>query len=167
VVSGRYLFIDFDGVVNALNPRIAREEWDEIKATKMRGFSIHYAPAVVEAVEKLSADGVNVVWLTTWCEHTVEFGPLGFSEHPYIGSQERIECMGWWKWEALQNYVKGVPDDALIAWCDDDLSYSARMDPTITEFLAADRVLGISPHDWPGLTRDQIAALFEHFEVSP
>ena len=166
-MADRYLFLDFDGVINALNPRIAREEWGEVESTNLRGFTITYAPAVVAAVEALSAAGVHVVWLTTWCEHTAEFPPLGFSDYPYIGREERVDnsICDWWKWEALREHVKTLPGDALIGWCDDDLSYSARLQPEIAEFLATDRVLGISPHYWPGLTRDQIAALFTHFGV--
>ena len=166
-MTARYLFIDFDGVINALNPRFAREEWGEVETTKLRGFSITYAPEVVRAIEALAADGVHVVWLTTWCEHTAEFGPLGFTAHPYIGSEARVgyRGSGWWKWQALREHVETLPADAVIAWCNDDLDFSVREQPEIGEFIQERGVLAISPHDWPGLTRDQIAALFTHFSV--
>ncbi len=162
-MSERHLFLDFDGVINGLSTTSVRDEWGDVVSARMQGFPISYAPELVRAIETMATAGVTVTWLTTWCEHTADFPQFGFAPRPYLGAVDY--GLPWWKWPALQDHVASLPPDALIGWCDDDLAESAQFDPTIRDFIGQERVLGISPHGWRGLTRKHIADLRTHFGI--
>lgn len=160
----KYLFIDFDGVVNALSRQAASESWEDIRQDRLLGYPIHYAPELVQGIEQMAAEGVNVVWLTTWCEESVGFAKLGFDAHPYLGEQARItHGRTWWKWDELQKFLADKASDTLIGWCDDDMFEVATYDPSLREFLEGPSVLGICPFSRFGLTPEHVEQLRDHF----
>ena len=163
-VREKYLFIDFDGVVNALSRDACLEAWGNISKTRLQGFPIHYAPELVQDIERMSSDGVNVVWLTTWCEDSAAFTRFGFNVHPYLGVRNRIAYgVPWWKWEELQKFLETKSGDVLIGWCDDDLMQYVRYDRTLQDFLNQPNVMGLTPFSRTGMTPEHIDMLRVHF----
>lgn len=162
----RYLFLDVDGVINAIHPPAHARVWSDSTTTNVTHFPVTYSPTLVEDIEMVGEMGVEIVWLTTWLDDTRELPVLGFGKYPYLGDGFHTEELPgeWWKWNALQAFVQDLPEgDHRFAWIDDDLDYSARCQPEIAAFLETAGVLGICPKTEVGITPTHLASVQAFF----
>lgn len=177
-----FLFIDFDGVINAFHHDHIRHKRTNLTCAG-DSYKINYDPAIVYAINKLSRAGVVVVWLTTWVDgaNNSVFDSLGFDRFPFIGKVDRD--VTWWKWNVLKETILDtawfMPDGpySKVVWIDDDLGSVTRMEAMdwsssdsphnpVTNFLARENVMGISPPSNNGITLTDIETIKTFLELS-
>ena len=120
------LVLDFDNVINAYdayqyNPQ--KYETTNLQHNNER-YNVYYDPEVINKINQLgSHDDIDIVWLTTWFDHTNQFEILGLenfvSIKPIDMNQNDIHLGFLWKATALDNYLS---DHHYVEsfWFDDD-----------------------------------------------
>lgn len=142
--------LDVDGVINCLDH--TSSDWPTYTQIVARGYTIHYAPALVAQIAELHHSGkVEVWWLTTWRNHANIHLAEAFglpqlqvaNTNPEYSVRDR-----WWKLPVAQRVVRQT--GRRIIWTDDDL----QIDPEALQWVAyrKGQVLGISPNPDHGLT---------------
>lgn len=154
------VFLDVDGVINAVTWKREKEVpagWPEHKQVKVNGFTITYAPELINRLNALAArDDVTFHWLTTW-EHDA---PNILSEQIGLNGKDwpvlvdprpsvKFSDYSWWKLYAAKKHA--LDSENRIVWIDDDL-----YDTTAREWLATQgaRILAVQPSSHIGVTRD-------------
>lgn len=122
-------FLDIDGVINSW-PKPPEDTTWGFKNVEILGYSIWYAPELIEFIDQIHfSGGAEVRWLTTW-EHRANdhFAPaVGLSnrfevhENPYAW-RFGDSGPGWWKADVVERFRQENPDTPII-WTDDDISY--------------------------------------------
>jgi hypothetical protein len=138
------LYLDVDGVLNAW---YADHMWGALKEGVGGVYTIKWAPAMVEELNKLDVD---LVWLTTWRDEAPEtIAPLLGVKlpsrvlHPLSGVTTFPSM--WWKFEAVRHDQEQNPGRFL--WFDDELEIHHVIYAQKTNGLAlpVDHNLGITP----------------------
>ena len=128
------LYLDFDGVVNALSRnkgmRVGSTGWDDWISKHIRPlyasgrYLVNVATGLVDEINDLSDMGVDVVWLSSWNSDTQVFSDkLGFHEFRYVqtGPLGVMEStFEEWKLDPLLEDVYDYPVDT-VAWAEDNL----------------------------------------------
>lgn len=154
------IYLDVDGVINAVSGRAPSKKfagWDDYREEWVKGFRIHYSPALTEALNGLAArDDVTIKWLTTWRHEAAQqlsaaIGINGADWEVLDGDLHAWGGDGWWKLTAIRDDL-----DGRAIWIDDDLS----MELSAMKWAAGhDELLIISPGTTIGLTRNNIEAI--------
>lgn len=130
--------LDFDGVINALSKRGDRNVWDDWRSADIEvpdngTYPLLWANEVVELVQEAVTNGVSVVWLTTWREHTKLLPKVidGLPDGLPWWDEITIESFGYkldpmrvlgQKWKAQVAQAMLSPDTPVL-WTDDNLSH--------------------------------------------
>lgn len=168
--SGRVaLVVDVDGVVSPVHP--AGAVWgDEVTAGHLFG-PVRVSPALCERLDALAAlPGVVPLWLTSWpAESRARMDPFPGRDWAAVIEQEDFrdrvldeDRLGWWKWDALREWLHQRRDVTSLVWCDDHLGLpvwradveldDARPDVGVDEPRPRPLVSALEPEDEPFLT---------------
>lgn len=119
------VLLDFDGVVNAISKNPPknihpRETWHSTTCYEQKAYPIMYSETVVNFFNELSREH-DVVWLTTWREHTEQFrSKLGFSDFPFADEiTHRPDPLEWWKYGVAKKLIEDKP----FVWIDDEFKH--------------------------------------------
>ena len=151
------LYLDVDGVLNAVNFGLPQWGWGDPTRVEVNGWPITHSPDLVAAINEVAATpGIGVYWLTTWCHDAPsKLAPaLGLqgADWPVVGYDRwrSDDHKAWWKLLAIQEHLDGFEGGVL--WIDDDLHY----DRAAVEWLRDNPlVLGLCPRTENGITRRQ------------
>jgi hypothetical protein len=155
------VIVDVDGVVSAVHPK-APIWGDEADAGRVFG------PVLVSATlsARLNAlhalPGVECWWLTSWSsEMRVAMRDFPGQDWGVIAEPpSRLGSRGWWKLDAVVEWLSAHPDVKSIAWCDDHLRGGR---PRKVRMVLAGRgvedVLLEAPRTNVGLTPEHLARL--------
>lgn len=163
------VYLDVDGVINAVYPSDSSPEWGWSRPGENRrasGFPIHYSPELVAALNELAArPHVRFHWLTTWLDHAPRYLTRRIGLHgkdwPVVGKMHmysRDAGISWWKLAAIQEHVD--PSNRIV-WIDDDL-----IDDGAREWAASlgDRILLVQPDPYVGITKDMFKFIDDWIE---
>lgn len=138
-----YLFLDVDGVLNALDG-LNRGDWPDFKKHKVhlpipgysewRKFTVRVSPKMCQALAELPVD---IRWATTWEDQAnATLRELtGFPKHPVacrVGETEQtmqglVVVEKHWKWLDIQVQLEADPRP--LVWIDDeDIPWNAAAD---------------------------------------
>ena len=144
------LFLDIDGVLNALHEsawddsvktdvQVPVEKWG-LASSVYETFEMNISPTIGE---RLLATGVDIVWLTTWCDDAnTLISPLcGLpSDLPVAG------ILDWhrdWKHEAIMDFYDSC--DEPFVWVDDEaIPEEHTLDPERVLCIRTDSATGIT-----------------------
>lgn len=158
-----HLYLDIDGVLNAYERHVVRDEflrWPEYVAYGRE----YVAPAMIEALNGVIADyDVNVYWLTTWESGAGDFGKMigleGSESWPWLPALGHGH-QGWEKFDSIRRHVaQSLPDVAY--WIDDDLLH----EPEARVWAQQTGVNWIAPHGLHGITPENIASMRASFSA--
>jgi hypothetical protein len=140
------LFLDVDGVLNAVNPT---GQWPDLKRARVNRFPICWSPTVVEFFNELSTR-VEILWLTTWEERAQELlAPvLGLRAFQLAAEDTDPLSIHWWKHTVVQQWWENDPRPFI--WVDDELA-DADSVPEWLGQLPEGQALAISPDFNDGL----------------
>ncbi len=150
------IYLDVDGVFNAVTRRVPDWGWDTHQTKKVHGYPIMWSPEFVAAINAVAkTPGVGVYWLTTWCHAAPQvLAPaLGIdgADWPVVGCEHwRRRSIGlpWWKHLAIVEHLADF--DGPVLWIDDDHG----VDPACRAWLAGQpQVLAMAPNTSVGVTR--------------
>jgi hypothetical protein len=158
------LYLDVDGVINAVHPGTPPFGWPESSRQRINGYPITWAPAFVDLLNRVAeTPGLGVYWLTTWCfdAPSILAPALGLKgeKWPVVGYDHwrRATGLPWWKHLAIVEHLDGFTGPVL--WIDDDHG----SDPACRAWLSGQpQVLTMDPVTSLGVTRDQ-ATIIERF----
>lgn len=159
----RRIYLDFDGVVNALGPDQLPGAWDryqvrKVPATNVFGFPTRFptrcAPGVLDAIRRWHHAGVDIVWASTWRVDTASISAtwdlprlpfLEWKDHPAFDESKGAAVA-----EHFENDPAGV-----CVWIDDDLG--AGPDSTgAVAWAGAHQVHTLTPMPALGLTQAHV-----------
>ena len=168
-MSAPVWLLDFDGVINALSKRGDRNVWDTWSSDRIADphgsdvmYPILWSPSVVEVISEAVDRGVNVVWLTTWREHTallpdvVKGLPRGlpwWDEDTLKDAGGKLDPMRVLNQAWKAEVARGLLDpDVPVLWTDDNLDWILRAQdrswflrrPGGTSFIAPNANIGLS-----------------------
>lgn len=155
------VIMDVDGVVSAVHPRAST--WgDEVDVGRVFG-PVLVSPTLISRLDALHAlTGVECWWLTSWTSEMRgrmrAFPGEGWSVLAEPDQQSKEP--GWWKLNAVCEWLRDRPDVKSIAWCDDHLRGGPPR--AVRRALAGcgvEDVLLEVPHTDVGLTPDQLTRL--------
>ena len=117
------LFLDVDGVLNAIPYQRGPDQFDDFQQTRIMGVLITYSKKMGERIKALDAD---VVWLTTWQHKANEHirHLYGWEEFPVVVAHPESYDSPWWKSKTAQRHLES--SERPLIWIDDDLSYGER-----------------------------------------
>lgn len=158
------LYLDVDGVLNAVTREVPDWGWDAHRRKVVNGWPITYSPDLIAVLNRIAkTPGLGVYWLTTWCHEAPNFlaPALGIdgADWPVVGFEhwQRARPRSWWKLAAIQEHLDGF--DGGVVWIDDDHGY----DPAAKAWLAGQpQIAAIAPSSVVGITRAE-AELIERF----
>lgn len=172
----KFLFIDFDGVFNAMhhNPQIHTRTNLTCAGDS---YKINYNPEVIQAINEIAAHPeVIVIWLTTWVDGEDEtvFDPIGFDRMPFIGKVDY--SADWWKWDVVKEWSESQTEPYRLVWIDDDIKHKIRMELNdwgtnihphnpVTKFIEQEHVFAISPNSDHGLVIDHLDQIEAFLEI--
>lgn len=123
------LFLDVDGVLNALDPQACDwgDDWRTYVAhDDLRSYRMRFSRRMLDRIAALD---VEIVWCTTWRNlANTELSPLiGWpGDFPVIGSfTDRRSHMDW-KYAGVREYLLDHPRRPFI-WVDDDVCVQERV----------------------------------------
>ena len=148
------ILLDVDGVLNPCNTSAALEAWadDWLWVDKGSLMAFKVRRQVWQAVSQWLADGVSVVWCSTWCqsayaEHLIEIlTGLGFSNAAHIPCPPDFlysSDVDEWKSSVAQYYAERGP----VVWIDDEHEFGALRVP-----CSAHSALRVAPDTYFGLS---------------
>jgi HAD domain in Swiss Army Knife RNA repair proteins len=145
------LFLDVDGVINALSPT---DRWDDLTHSRVDGFPIYWSPTVVRFLNELSSQ-VEILWLTSWEESAPNLlaPSLGLRPFGLAGRQTGAPRAGWWKHGWVESHWARDPKPFI--WIDDELGYFSSVQNWLGE-LPINQALAISPDTSDGLCPDHL-----------
>ena len=151
------VYLDVDGVFNAVASKIPNWGWETHERVKVLGYPIRYSPDFVALINEVAATpGIGVYWLTTWCHEapTKLARALGIdgADWPVVGYEHwrRATGLPWWKHLAIVEHLDGF--DGPVLWIDDDHG----VDPACRAWLAGrPQILAMAPSTSVGVTRDE------------
>lgn len=158
------IYLDVDGVLNAISGRTPAKRyvgWEEYREVHVKGFRIHYAPALIAALNELAArEDVTFKWLTTWKHDAAQrlSDAIGLNGQDWEVLDGDLHAWGgdtWWKLTAIRN-----DHDGRAIWIDDDISAEL---PAM-EWAANHDLLLISPSMYEGLTKRDMEAITAHLD---
>lgn len=159
------VFLDIDGVLNAVTRRPDPRQWPDWQEGEADGFIIRYSPTVGRFFRALAEDpAVDLCWLTTWESRANQhIGPmLGIPELPVAGLRPEFEQRSW-KLEIVQNWYRR--DRLPLVWLDDDLDRLAEGEATEWLDSLAPHALGIRTDESKGLTRRHLDAVARFIDL--
>jgi hypothetical protein len=164
------IYLDVDGVLNAVSSRAPSPEecgWsqDSWRRERINGYMISWSTELVDALNELVADGVEIRWLTTWCELAQQLiaPALGLKggdswklANGVTADEARMWDMGrrWWKTGVFEADHANDPADKIV-WIDDDHRPDVRT-TVMNDLLSEDRLFIIAPFTDVGITRRDI-----------
>lgn len=160
------IYLDVDGVLNAVSGRQPSKRivgWDDYREVFVKGFRIHYAPALIEALNALAArEDVTIKWLTTWKHDAANklSEAIGLNGQDWDVLDGDLHAWGghaWWKLTAIRN----DHDGGRAIWIDDDISKEL---PAMEWAHATGQILIVSPSTVQGLTKDDVEAITEFID---
>lgn len=159
------IYLDVDGVLNAVSGRAPSKRlvgWEEYREVHVKGFRIHYAPALIDALNALAArDDVTFKWLTTWKHDAARklSGAIGLNGQDWEVLDGDLHAWGggaWWKLTAIRNDL-----DSRSIWIDDDISAERE---AIEWAGQHEELLLVSPSVVHGLSKDDLTAITEYLD---
>jgi len=162
-LPGPVLFLDVDGVLNAISSKPDRQvwpDWQQADVTNRIGtFPIAWSPSVTRRIASwIERRLVTVVWLTTWLDDASGAlrETIGLPACAVLGSHLADDPglpsgsvgLGWWKADLVEEYLAANPG-APFVWLEDDLQV---MRPLQARLNAEHDCLLIAPPSHIGLT---------------
>jgi hypothetical protein len=160
-VIRRALIVDVDGVVSPVHPLVPT--WgDEVQSGVVFG-PVLVSPTLCRRLDALAElPWVTAAWLTSWDEEMrSSMSPWPGRDWPVVAPPPvRSSGRGWWKRQALEQWLDARPEIAAVAWCDDHLAAPSRR-AAIQRRLSRRNVesLLVAPTTEVGLTEGDIARL--------
>jgi len=119
------VFLDFDGVLNALRYRDDKVNWQdwqrEIVNDGLHDYRITYSPTMCKRLLELQ-DRADFVWCTTWRDlANTELAPIiGFpGDWPVVDGWHEMYDQIQWKWIGVKDFLFQYNDRPFV-WVDDD-----------------------------------------------
>lgn len=175
------MFIDFDGVINAVTQKgkkTDRNVWADYTQVDMPStiseepsWSVNYSPTVIKFLHEMADAGVEIVWLSTWCEDTAFFPEiLGAPVAKWLGKSGLAaqdanlnQSKTWWKLDAAREYA----GTRAVIWLDDDHYYNARkVNEWVSGRVKYASTLIVSPQTRLGLTKKMLREIREFVGLS-
>lgn len=161
--------VDVDGVVSPVHPD--GDVWgDEVTAGHLFG-PVRVSPELCRRLDALAAlPGVVPLWLTSWpAESRSRMDPFPGRDWAAVIEQEDFrdrgldeDRLGWWKWDAVREWLRQRRDVRSLVWCDDHLGLAmweddvelddARPGVGVDEPRPRPLVSALEPEDAPFLT---------------
>lgn len=123
--ADRALILDVDGVVSPVKGTTA---WgDDVEAGWAFG-PVPVSPTLVARLDDLATTpGLTCWWLTSWSPamraHMDPFPGADWPDIPNLhGDPHAPESEEWWKWAALDAWLRDHSGIRRLAWCDDHLA---------------------------------------------
>lgn len=163
--SQPHLFIDFDGVINAVAQSVAEAAWTDMTRSKFEtteGYNIpiHYSPHLLSWLQQsLDENLFKGEWLTSWIEESpLWHEQLGFPKMPTATTSDLSHQQlyhGWWKQHVVENFCETHAGQKII-WIDDELDSSLEN----PNFCGCDMLL-IAPIPYRGITPEHLQQIEE------
>lgn len=154
------LFLDVDGVINAVSPRddiediAARTGWRDYRRKRVLGYVITYSQEFIDRLNALAElPHVRIHWLTTWSQHAVDdlCPALGIEGTEWVVLNQRdfdsFKQRVWWKLTAIRSMTSD-----LALWIDDDLAFDREAREWIDE---NEHIVPVCPNTENGITEPQ------------
>jgi hypothetical protein len=150
------LFLDVDGVINAISPT---GQWEDLARSTVDRISICWSPSVVRFLNELSSRA-EILWLTAWAESAPNLlaPSLGIRPFRVAGQPTRSPREVWWKHELVQSYW--TTDPKPFIWIDDELGFFPFVHDWLDQ-LPPTQALAISPPASDGLCPHHLAQITE------
>ena len=155
------VIVDVDGVVSAVHPE-APTWGDEADVGRVFGPVLVSATLSARLKALHALPGVECWWLTSWSSE-MRAGMRDFPGRDWDAIAEpptQSGSRGWWKLNALDDWLSARPDVKSIAWCDDHLRGGR---PRMVRRVLAGRevkdLLLEAPRTNVGLTAEHLARL--------
>lgn len=122
------MVVDVDGVVSPVHP-VADVWGDEVVAGQLFG-PVRVSPTLCRRLDALAAlPHVVPLWLTSWpAESRARMDPFPGRDWPAVVEQGAFhdpvideDRLGWWKWDALREWLQRHREVGSLVWCDDHL----------------------------------------------
>lgn len=164
-MTNTIVYIDFDGVINAINhmPPIGKSGWfGQWSREKVSGYRLIWSHDFVEELRKLSErPDVTIKWLTTWTHEAVTMlaPALGVgADWEVLGSDssDMEDIMNWWKLKEVAIDVNTHRPDKFV-WIDDDIPFEKNVRPVLRELPGEWYTL--APKTSIGCTRDEFGSI--------
>lgn len=169
--TGPVMFLDFDGVINAVTKkgnRTDRNVWADYTYVDMPSsvgdyptYPVNYSPTVVAFLHEMVDAGVELVWLTTWSEDTAYFPDMiGTPVAKWLGKGGKTAVHDnldqrntWWKLDQARDYA-GARD---VIWVDDDhWRNQSKVNPWVNSRSRYASTLILSPQERLGMTKKML-----------
>lgn len=155
------LYLDFDGVINVFRERKSppwkmSTGWDTHRIYRFivehEAYRIHYSPEVVSFLNNLATSGVDIIWCTTWQQHTRMFHQIDFDSYRWLDISSPVDDTSFagTKERAVREHLAYDPVECAV-WCDDDLP-SSGVDGSL-HMLKIDPYTGLTPAICEKLTK--------------
>lgn len=157
------VYVDVDGVLNALHARPGTGGWDPSghRTFKANGFTMTFHTGLIDKMRELEAmPGVAMYWLTSW---GVE-APSLLSAHFGIGADWEVvpntefAFSRWWKYDDIRDHIANTEPHAVV-WIDDDHRHY-RINP-VQVLETSEAVMIVSPKLQVGLTVQDMKNVLE------
>lgn len=122
------LVMDVDGVISPVHPD--GDVWgDEVTAGHLFG-PVRVSPTLCRRLDALALlPNVVPMWLTSWsAESRLRMDPFPGRSWAVLAEQGESrgsvldeDRLGWWKWNALREWLHQHPEVRSLVWCDDHL----------------------------------------------
>ena len=156
------IYLDLDGVINALSRKPPRQntQWlGEWKQETIEGYPILWSVELVENLNTLAErEDVQFVFLTTWRElASTSFGPqvgLKCGDWEFIDESDDklMDTQRWWKLDRIAEHIEKTKPEKVV-WIDDDLAWDAKAHLWLSK---QSNVIGISPMRVHGLAKKHL-----------
>lgn len=123
-VTRRFLFLDIDGVINPFDEHDPTRLGTDWTRPVIGGYSVWVSPSLGNWLNHLIADGIDIVWATTWIrhpDHLAEYAtalglPTDLARIGYL----RADGANCGKRPAIEDFLAAIDEPWTAAWVDDD-----------------------------------------------
>ena len=173
-----HVYIDFDGVYNALctgdypsfNTGWSAESY---KRFRINGYTLKVSTELVEALNALAArEDVVFHWLTTW-EHDAaekvspEIGINGqeweVHTHEHAGI-DLFDWKNWWKLAIIRSELHRLPAGDKVVWIDDDIAHQADAAHWLRSIEGIVDLFAVVPFSAVGVTTEEVDAIIDFID---
>jgi hypothetical protein len=149
-----HLFLDVDGVLNAVRPD-EHTGWGDWREEEAQSYLLHISKAMCQ---RLAALDVTLHWVTTWCDDIEEWiAPIvGFGHGACTSGRHPSDWGDGFKFGHVVTVLEQDPRPFI--WVDDDAINQTRVETLDSRFEQLERLL-VTPDTYQGLTVEDVDAI--------
>lgn len=166
------VFLDVDGVVNAIGADQSDLKWSIGHANPSdgwsRSFQIRWDQTIIDRLKKLHDEGrLEIRWLTTWgngangeLRALIGLDELVVARHPSTYDMNG-RGGGWWKQDYVEFFLASEEGSRKIIWVDDELGWNREA----SKWAEDNGILVIGPPEYTGLTHEMLDSIEEFIDA--